>query len=261
MKTKEKQLEDKLQYALKSIKWITVISRIVLKYLVGINRSINPGHVSKLSKSYERLGSLQPIICCEIDFITGKKELYALEGQHRTNVLLRQGWDIPYIVIDIKDKKDLVETIALLNTSSKPWCMQDYVNSWASLEEDYIKLNRYFQIYDIELSIIAGILSNISVSAGGPITKRIKAGEFKIQNEKENIKILDGLTDILKIIPRMSRYENRYVCSEYVNFRRNSGCDYKHDTFIKNLNKNKEKFIIATQGQEKLADMFRNLTK
>ena len=66
MKKKEKELEDKLQYALKFMKWITVTSRTVLKFLVGINRAINPGHVSKLSKSYERLGSLQPIICCEI---------------------------------------------------------------------------------------------------------------------------------------------------------------------------------------------------
>jgi hypothetical protein len=261
MKTKEKQLQDKLQYALKSIKWITATSRAILKFLAGINRAINPGHVSNLSKSYERMGSLQPIICCEVDFITGKKELYVIEGQHRTNVLIRQGWDIPYIVIDIKDKKDLIETIALLNTSSKSWTLQDYVNSWASLEEDYIKLNRYFQIYDVEMNIVAAILSNGSVAGGGAVTKKIKSGDFKIQDEKENVKILDGLMDILKIIPRMNRYENRYVCAEYVNFRRTSGCDYNHNVFIKNLNKNKEKFILATQGQEKLADMFRKLTK
>jgi hypothetical protein len=261
MKKKEKELQDKLQYALKFMKWITVTSRTVLKFLVGINRAINPGHVSKLSKSYERLGSLQPIICCEIDFITGKKELFALEGQHRTNVLIRQNWDIPYIVIDIKDKKDLVETIALLNTSSKPWTMQDYVNSWASLEEDYIKLNRYFQIYDIELSIIAGILTNAGVTSGSGITKKIKTGEFKIQDEEKNVDILNGLTDVLKIIPRLNRYENRYVCSEYVNFRRTVGSSYNHKSFLKNLATNKQKFILATHEQEQLADMFRVLAK
>ena len=261
MKKKEKELQDKLQHALKFIKWITITSRTVLKFLVGINRAISPGHVSKLSKSYEKLGSLQPIICCEIDFITGKKELYAVEGQHRTNVLIRQGWDIPYIVIDIKDKKELVETIALLNTSSKSWTIQDYVNSWASLEQDYIKLNRYLQIYDIELSIIAGILSNTSVSGGGVIAKRIKSGEFKIQDEEKNVDILNGLTDILKIITRLNRYENRFVCKEYVNFRRTAGSSYNHKSFIKNLEKNKQKFILATHEQEQLADMFRVLAK
>jgi hypothetical protein len=139
--------------------------------------------------------------------------------------------------------------------------MQDYVNSWASLEEDYIKLNRYFQIYDIELSIIAGILTNASVTSGSGITKKIKTGEFKIQDEEKNVDILNGLTDILKIIPRLNRYENRYVCSEYVNFRRTAGSSYNHKSFLKNLNTNKQKFILATHEQEQLADMFRVLAK
>ena len=261
MKKQEKALQDKLQYALKYIKWITITSKIVLKFLAGINRAINPGHVSKLCTSYQKIGSLQPIICCEIDFITGKKELCVLDGQHKTNALLRQGWDIPYIVIDIKDKKELVETIALLNASSKSWTIQDYVNSWASLIPDYIKLNRYFQIYDIELSIIAAILSHTTTTSGGSISKKIKAGEFVIQDEEKNVDILNGLTDILKIIPRLNRYENRFVCTEYVNFRRTIGSNYNHKSFLKNLEKNKQKFILATHEQEQLADMFRVLAK
>jgi hypothetical protein len=76
-----------------------------------------------------------------------------------------------------------------------------------------------------------------------------------------NISVLNDLTDILKIIPRMNRFENRYVCSEYVNFRRTSGSSYNHKSFLKNLAKDKQKFILATQEQEKLADMFRVLAK
>lgn len=258
---KQKELQEKLQHALKNIKWITTTSRVVMKFLAGINRAINPSHVTKITTSYERLGSLQPVICCEVDFISGKKELYILDGQHKFNAMLRLNWEIPYVVIDIKDKKDLVESIALLNASSKSWTIQDYVNSWASLLADYVKLNRYFQIYDVEISIIAAILSNGNVSSAGTITKKIKQGEFAIQNEEENVTILDGITDILKVIPRMNRFENRYVCAEYVNFRRTEGCSYDHKAFMKKLEANKKQFILATQEQERLSDMFRKLSK
>jgi hypothetical protein len=158
-------------------------------------------------------------------------------------------------------KKQLIETIALLNASSKNWTMADYVLSWSSINPDYVKLNRYFQIYDVEISIIASILSNGNVSSAGTITKKIKQGEFAIQNEEENVTILDGITDILKVIPRMNRFENRYVCAEYVNFRRTEGCSYDHKAFMKKLEANKKQFILATQEQEKLSDMFRKLSK
>jgi len=263
----KKEHSTHLQHALKNIKWINDQSRVCLNFLLGINRGVNPNHVTTISKSYERLGSLQPIICCEIDFITGKKELYILDGQHKFTALIRLGWEIPYIIIPIKDKRDLVESIALLNSSSKPWGVQDYVNSWASLEPDYVKLNRYNEIYDFELSIVASILScrQLKTNAGGSsISKAIRAGEFRIVDEEEQISILDDLTDVFRIIPRMTgdnRTQNRYVCVEYVNFRRSVGCNYNHDEFMKNLEANKKQFILATQEQERLSDMFRKLSK
>lgn len=261
------ELSGHLQHALKKIKWIKDTSSVCLNFLLGINRGVNPNHVTTISKSYERLGSLQPIICCEIDFITGKKELYILDGQHKFTALIRLGWEIPYIVIPIKDKRDLVESIALLNSSSKSWCTQDYVNSWASLEPDYVKLNRYNEIYDFELSIVAAILScrELRVNAGGStISKVIKSGQFKIVDEKIQVSILDHLTDVFRVIPRMSgdnRANNRYVCAEYVNFRRSMGSDYDHKKFMKSLESNKQQFVLVTQEKEKLVEIFRKLSK
>jgi hypothetical protein len=137
--------------------------------------------------------------------------------------------------------------------------MQDYVTAWASLNPDYIKLNHYFQVYDVEMCTTASILAELNDSP--TTTKRIKQGEFAIVNEEENVRILNGLTDILKVIPRMNRFENKYVCREYVNFRRTEGCSYDHKAFMKKLEANKKQFILATQEQQKLSDMFRKLSK
>jgi hypothetical protein len=259
MNKKLSELKNHLQHLLKKLGWINDSSKIKLHYLAGINRPINPGQVTKLANSLLKLGNVRPITVCEIDFINGKKGYYIIDGQHLFNALLRLGWDIPYVVVDVEDKADLVEKIALLNSSSKSWTMQDYVTAWASLIPDYVKLNHYFQVYDIEMGVLAAILSECSTS--GTINRRIKQGEFVIVNEEENVSIVNGLTDILKVIPRMNRFENKYVCTEYVNFRRTTGCDYDHDEFMKNLEKNKQKFILATQEQDKLSDMFRKLAK
>ena len=133
--------------------------------------------------------------------------------------------------------------------------------SWASLKPDYVKLNHYFQVYDFEIGIIAAILSNTTLGSGSTITKKIKSGEFAIEDEETNVDILNTLTDILKVIPRMNRFENKYVCNEYVNFRRTEGCSYDHKAFMKKLEANKKQFILATQEQERLSDMFRKLSK
>jgi hypothetical protein len=247
--------------ALKNMKWLSTTGNIKFNYLAGINRPINPGQVTKLAKSLEMMTSLRPVVIAEISFITGKKEKYIIDGQHSFNAHMRLNWEVPYVTIEIEDKQDLVEKIALLNSSSKSWCIQDYVTAWGSLKQDYVKLNRYFQIYDFEFSIIASILNNQTLSSavgGSNVNKKIKEGTFEILNEESNLKILDNLTDVLRIVKRQARNENRYICSEYVNFYRNCG-DYDHKKFIKNLKAEKELFVLATQEEGKLNELFQKL--
>lgn len=250
-KTEEKQ-------PLESIKWITDTSRVKLNYLAGINRPINPGHVTKLAKSLEKIGTVQPVVTAQLSFITGKPEFYIIDGQHKFNALIRNGSPIPYVLIDVKDKEDLIEKIALLNASSKSWCMLDFVTAWSSLIPDYVKLNHYFQVYDIELVTVAATLANNIPHTD--INKKIKSGGFRIINEAENVKILDNLTDLLKVIPRMNRFENKYVCHEYIKFRRVTK-DYDHAKFIKNIDKHKDLFVLATQQEGKLSELFYKLKK
>lgn len=244
---------------LKEIKWLGENAKNTFSYLAGINRPIYPAQVTKLANSINNMGIVRPVIVAEVSFINGKKTKYIVDGQHLFNALIRNGMDIPYVTVNINDKKQLVETIALLNASSKSWTLLDYITAWSSLNENYVKLNHYFQVYDIELSILAGIISDAnSFTSGGSIAKKIKDGSFTVVNEKENVKIVDYLTDVLKIIPRMNRYENRYACSEFYKFVRGN-MNYNHEKFISLLKKNKDKFVLATQGEGKLSDLFKKM--
>lgn len=232
-------------------------SKQSFSYLAGINRAINPAQVTKLAESVNKMGIIRPVVVAYIAFVDGIKKLYIIDGQHLFNALIRNNMDIPYVIIDVKDKTDLVEKIALLNASSKNWTMLDYITAWASLSQDYVKLNHYYQVYDIDLATLATILMGGSVD-GSNTVRTIKNGQFKIVDEKFNVSILDYVTDLLKVIPRMARNDNRYASREYVKFLRNTKT-YNHKKFIDNLKKNKKEFILATQEDGKLVELFTKL--
>lgn len=231
-------------------------------FLAGINRAVSPSHVTKLANSIAKMGIIRPVVVAELSFITGVKQTYIVDGQHLYNACLRGNLDIPYLVISIKNQEELIEMIALLNASSKSWCLLDYVNSWSSIREDYKKLNKYFQIYDFELGVLTAILADKTIVANGgneTSSKLIKSGKFQIYDEVGAKKKLDYLTDVLKIMPRMNRFENKYASSEYINFLNKVGNKYDHSKFLAKLIKIKDSFIFATQEPGALETTFKTL--
>ena len=230
-----------------------------LKFLVGINRDVIPGQVTKLASSIEKMGIIRPVVVADINFLD-EKGTYILDGQHLFYALMRADMDIPYIKINVKDKRDMIEQISLLNSSSKSWILKDYIVAWSNISPDYKKLMYYFNTYDFELCMLSDILSsgNFNSKGAGSIRK-IKIGDFKIVNEVGKKELLDCLTDVLKILPRMDRFQNLYVCKEYLEFYNLMGKGYNHEKLLKSLEKRKSHFMLATQEQGRLVEMFKKL--
>jgi len=244
-----------------TIKILSKTAKHGFKLLAGINRSIIPAQVTKLAKSLDTMGCIRPVVVSKITFLPEGPGLYIIDGQHLFHALLRNGMDIPYIEIVIKDKTDLIEKIALLNASSKNWSMSDYITAWCSISNEYVKLKKYYDTYDFDLSFLASLFMGIP-SNGGSVSKWIKSGKFQFKiSEIEILKKLDYLTDVLKVIPRMNRLENRYVCNEYLEFLSSQGSSYDHKRFLNNLTKNKKSLILVTAEPHKLSEIFNNIAK
>lgn len=231
-----------------------------LSMLPGINREIYPAQVTKLAGSLERMGCIRPLVVCNINFITGKPGTYIVDGQHLYLALIRESMSIPYITIEIKDQKELIEKIALLNASSKSWKMLDYVTAWSSIKNDYKKLNKYYGTYDLDFATLSTVLGGLSFDGSNGLNV-MKRGGFKIVDEEKNVRILNRLTDVLKVLPRENRFRNKYVCREYVSFYRKNEKSYKHLTFLTNLKKSKVKFELAVQKDFKLSAVFATMLK
>jgi len=229
--------------------------------LAGTNRDIIPNHVTKMCNSIDKMGVIRPVVVATFDFLTGDPVTYIIDGQHLYHACMRLGYNVPYTEIQINDSVDLAEKLALLNNSSKSWSMHDYIKVWSNVEKDYVKLNRYFNTYDIELSQVADILMNnqCRFNLGGTnISGPIKRGEFKINDEKKGVFLLDCITDALKIIKRMDRMSNKLFISSYVNFI-NTCYLYDHKLFLANLKVNKDKFKMITQDPEEYNKLIKSI--
>jgi hypothetical protein len=226
-------------------------------FLISLNRRIVPAQVTKLAQSINKMGVIRPIVVAEFTYL-GKKGLYIIDGQHLYHALLRNNMDFPYVEIKIDGDKDLVEKIALLNSSSKSWTLLDYIQAWTFVNPHYKTLMKYFNTYDLEILQIASILhsNKVSVMADSNISKVIKNGEFNVINEQKCIELFDCITDTLKIIPRMDRMSNKTFVSAYVDYY-NSTKDYDHEQFLEFLENNIKELKFVTIDKDTLANFLK----
>jgi hypothetical protein len=226
-------------------------------FLISLNRTLRPAKVTILAKAIEKMGVIRPIVAAEFTYL-GKKGLYIIDGQHLYHALLRNNMDFPYVEIKIDDDLGLVETMALLNNTSKSWNLVDYIQAWSYVNPHYKTLMKHFNTYDLEILQVASILhsNKVSVIADSNISKIVKTGEFNVINEEKCIELFDCITDTLKIIPRMDRMSNKTFVSAYVDYY-NCTKDYDHDKFLKFLKKNVKQLKFVTIDKNTLADFLK----
>lgn len=218
-----------------------------------INRPIRPGQVSTLTKSVQKMGVIRPIVVAMLSFIDGVNRIYIVDGQHLFTVCIRLSLPIWYVRIKVIDQQDLVEKIALLNSSSVSWTLADYIKAWSSLDEkeDYRKLIKYKGIYDQTYEALAMIFSATERTAG---SKRIKNGSFKIINEEKGVEILNDLNDVFANINRGNGVEIRTFVSKYAKWRYITPT-YNHKKFVAYVNKNAN-FVDALNAAGEESEKF-----
>jgi len=240
-----------------NIQIISKENKTGFKLLNGINRPIIPSQVTKLSNSILKMGIIRPIVIANISFISGKAEKYIIDGQHLFHALLRCGLNFPVVYIEVLNEVDLIEKIALLNASSKSWTSLDYITAWKYVRSDYAKIEKLYNTYDLQLTQIVEIAMSgtMAIQVGGSLySRRMKAGQVVIKDYEKTVKLLNYITDALKIVPRMDRSSNKLFISCYVRFINNDP-NYNHEAFMKWLEINKKHFNLATQDPEEMTKL------
>jgi hypothetical protein len=148
--------------------------------ILPMNRGIDSRHVQKMITSIRKMGVLRCVIACTTNIIEGEWKTYIIDGQHLAMALEREEQLIPYVEITVDSEEDLIEKMAYLNNSSKSWDLMNYINAWKMIRPDYMKLFKWKNMYDIEITMLAAIgVNNSSLKFS---TSTIKTGDFKITN-------------------------------------------------------------------------------
>jgi hypothetical protein len=104
---------------------------------IGFNRPTTDSHIAKMKISVIDNGILRMINLVQTDMFGKKDGLYILDGQHLVAAIL----DLPkdrlsghfVIAIDVMDnKKAMIHKMASLNSISKGWTLEVYLNSWVN---------------------------------------------------------------------------------------------------------------------------------
>jgi hypothetical protein len=197
--------------------------------ILPMNRELDPPHVQKMLKSANLMGVIRPITACRTNIIDGIMKLYIIDGQHLATSLASLNMEIPYIVIDVEDEKDLIHKMAYLNNSSKSWALLDYVNAFKMIYADYGKLIKFKNMYNIEPLMLAMISMNCSLTAS---SKLIKSGEFKITNPNTE-DMCKLFNDFFIKIGSADRWVKHYFLNVFMK----AYGTYNHATALTNLDK------------------------
>jgi hypothetical protein len=148
--------------------------------ILPMNRAIDSKHVQKMITSIRKMGVIRTVITTTTNIIEGVIKTYVIDGQHLATALEREGQPIPYIEVTVESEEDLIEQMAYLNNSSKSWDLMNYINAWKMIRPDYMKLFKWKNMYDIEITMLAII--GVNNAGFRHSTSSIKTGEFKITN-------------------------------------------------------------------------------
>ena len=211
--------------------------------VLPMNRGIDSKHVQKMIASIRKMGVLRCVITCTTDIIEGILKTYIIDGQHLATALEREGMPIPYIDIVIESEEDLVEKMAYLNNSSKSWDLMNYINAWKMIRPDYMKLFKWKNMYDIEITMLAiSGVNNAGIRQG---TSKIKTGEFKITNSRAE-EMCKAFNDIfLKI-----GMSDRAVKFQFLTAFMQAYGNYNHAKVLANIDKHLKTVKLMTTGDE-----------
>ena len=172
-------------------------------FMLPFNRDAFPKSI--LISKIKKYGFLVPILLVKTDVIDGVMRIYIVDGQHRALSCLSLNVPFYGILHDMKfkDKDELVEFVASLNSTQKTWNTNDYIKAFAS-----VGLSEYHALIDVRKRCtfsyitLAQIYGNSNASLAA---NSLKNGNFKVQRKKEADKVLEYARELAHYKPSTNR--------------------------------------------------------
>ena len=194
---------------------------------INYNRSVMEPRIDKIVESIKKYGFILPILV--------NKEFMVVDGQHRLEAAKKAGSNVLYIQFNISDDM-LPILISTVNTTSKNWTLDDYLNMWVALQKDtYVYIS---EIMDRENFGISAFLKISAATGSGKNSGSVKFKNGELRYTKAQKE---------RVVTRVSFLNDiRDISVSYEDFRNSPSfvmaimCvivnpDYKHDRMMQVL--------------------------
>lgn len=171
-----------------------------------------------LVDSMRTFGFMEPIIVCHNTSLSGVKELYVLDGQHRAMAAQYLNIDFyAFYIGEIESKEEIVKRIAKYNNSSSPWKVVTYCEAWAEMGlKDFSTLIRIAKTNGYTVTPVASLLSGHLGCKNG--SSSLKDGTFSIKALDQTITTLGmakGLVHKLNNRMLLAFHKVRLTCDKF----------------------------------------------
>lgn len=190
------------------------------------NRVLNKLHVSRLMESFKTSYLLSPILINQHNQI--------IDGQHRFEAAKLLGLPINFIICNDYGIKE----VQILNTNTKNWKKEDYLNAYCDLKyPEYLKFRNFMRHYpELGISNCESILIDRSSGKHGRIDgmrcrfKYFEEGELEIINYDMSCEIAEKIMQIKPYYEGFNRPAFvRAMCGIF------KIEDYNHTVFLQRL--------------------------
>lgn len=165
------------------------------------NRQVTPAHVESLAAAIERRNLLEyfPVLVNE--------NMEVIDGQHRLMAAAKLNVPIHYE----KVKGLTLDDIMSINTASKNWSINDFIDAYVRLgNAHYAVLQDFIKRHGLGASVAAGLLRGYSgMLKGGNVA--IRAGTFKVLSEDYAEKVANRLGELQKYADFKTTTEPQFI--------------------------------------------------
>lgn len=198
------------------------------------NRKVDNKHVNHLIESMKEEYYLSPIQVNE------KMEI--IDGQHRYTACRALKLPVYYYVA----KGAGLKAIQTLNSNSKDWKTEDYLESWIEQGvKDYVIYKQFKDAYGfahrINLALLVGTLGNEELDT------KFKTGEFKVKDIQKATEVAAKLT---AVEPFYKGFKRRNFAYAIIRCLKNK--NYNHDTFLHKLEYQQRKMVDCSNVEQYL---------
>lgn len=151
---------------------------------IPFNRDVVKLRRDKLRESIKANGFITPVIAMKTSILSpvGEEEYYILDGQHRLEVAIGLGMDVPVYVKKfprVKTEDDIHQVLIQLNNSARPWKLADYIISYAKRgNSSYQKMLDFAKSEKMSIRYALIIFMNLT----GISRRKAQKGELKLSN-------------------------------------------------------------------------------